>query len=233
MKDKYFGDFGDYQKFTLLKHFRDVAGLRITVHWMRTKDDLSKDGNKISYLKKPQIWATYDPAIFWFLKNRVDTRDRKLKHFETSNYGAGMQFINKHIENLSHRERLLEETIKERDQSDLIFFDPDNGIEVKTTTKSKLHKYVLWKDISAVYHSGKSVLIYQHFSRKNRDDFIKDKVDSAYEYTSIKPIAIRVQHSVYFLFPQKVHETKLKKGLDSYTKVWGSLVKIENIPNQF
>ncbi len=57
MKDQYFGDFGDYQKISLLKKLK-TTGLTITAYWMKTKDDQSTDGKHITYLTKPELWRT-------------------------------------------------------------------------------------------------------------------------------------------------------------------------------
>jgi hypothetical protein len=49
--------------------------------------------------------------------------------------------------------------------TNLVFFDPDNGLEVAKTRlgwKTGM-KYVFLDEISAAYGAGKSVLVYQHF----------------------------------------------------------------------
>ena len=71
MKNQYFGDFGDYQKFSLLKHLRDLFGLKIVVHWMKTKDDSRNDGSKIMYLSNISKWSVFEPEIFDFLTKHL------------------------------------------------------------------------------------------------------------------------------------------------------------------
>ena len=173
MKDQYFGDFGDYQKISLLNKLHE-GRVQTTVYWMKTKDDDSTDGKHITYLQKPDVWSMYEPNIFSFLNKKVTSEKRSLTHIEKSLFCQGIHFINKYIEDRTVRDQILK-TICEVDTSELLFFDPDNGIEVVSINKKNIHKYVTWHEIINTFTSGKSVLIYQHFSRVNRNLFIKNK----------------------------------------------------------
>jgi len=56
---------------------------------------------------------------------------------------------------------------------DLIFFDPDNGLEVALPKGRKnSSKYLYLDEVGAFYASGKSQLIYQHFPRIERAAFL-------------------------------------------------------------
>ncbi len=56
----------------------------------------------------------------------------------------------------------------------VLFFDPDNGIEVVSVQVGKRNssKYIYWREIEDAYQKGHSVLVYQHFQRKERSQFI-------------------------------------------------------------
>jgi len=226
MKNQYFGDFGDYQKFSLLKALRDVGGLKITVHWMKTADDLSSDGKKIKYLGAPEVWAGYDNDIFEFLKGHIHAKRRDLALYEKSTHAGGIRFINDHIESPESRASMLEDVRKDK-ASDLIFFDPDNGIEVASTNKKTLHKYALWSDMETAFNAGKSVLIYQHFSRQNREVFIKDKiVEMRRRFPTAHVQSIKVKHSVYFLICKKAKLRGIQKALAWYADVWKDIAVV-------
>ncbi|MEK9151818.1 MAG: hypothetical protein AAB692_00460 [Patescibacteria group bacterium] len=222
MKNQYFGDFGDYQKFSLLRCLRDTGGFRITVHWMKTKDDASNDGSRIGYLEDPAVWDSFDRDIFEFLRDCMALKNRDLAHYETSHHASGIKFFNDYVNDLSKRSEMLE-AIRRDKTSDLIFFDPDNGIEVTSTNPNNVHKYVLRSDIETVLGSGKSVLIYQHFIRKNRDIFIREKVQKIKRHFRVSVSVIRVRHSVYFLLGQKRHAVKIGKALKEYSNIWKAL----------
>ncbi len=219
MKNQYFGDFGDYQKFSLLKHLRDSAKLNILVHWMKTKDDFSNDGAKIKYLSSPNEWASFEPEIFAFIDGHIKQEKRDLALYEKSEHAKNITFLSDFIENENVHAKLLEK-IKTDQKSDLVFFDPDNGIEVKSTNPKNRHKYVTWANIKTAFEAGKSVLVYQHYSRMNRDKFIAAKLTEFKERFPQDVFVIKVKHSVYFLLPQIKHKKEIAKALQNYSTVW-------------
>jgi len=61
---------------------------------------------------------------------------------------------------------------------DLVFFDPDNGVERSTPVGRRgSSKYVYWNEIVATFESGASILIYQHFPREKRKSFTTKLLD--------------------------------------------------------
>ena len=58
------------------------------------------------------------------------------------------------------------------EKADLVFFDPDNGIDGDEGTSSK-HVYI--SDLQRYWDRGQSLLIYHHFGRK-RDDTHKKQI---------------------------------------------------------
>lgn len=53
----------------------------------------------------------------------------------------------------------------------MLFFDPDNGIEIpsKRLGAKDSSKYVYWQEIEQAYGAGHSLVIYQHFARVARE----------------------------------------------------------------
>jgi hypothetical protein len=64
VKVQYFGDVNDYRKFTLLRLLSDVGGFKISVCWMLTEPDDSKEGGNRKYLEQAAKWCGYDPTLF-------------------------------------------------------------------------------------------------------------------------------------------------------------------------
>lgn len=229
MKNQYFGDFGDYQKFSLLKHLRDLSSFKIIVHWMKTKDDSSNDGSKIKYLSNANEWSIFEPEIFDFLTKHLALNTRDLSLYEKSHHARDINFLSEYIENEDIRQKLLEGI--RHANSDLVFFDPDNGIEVKSTNSKNRHKYVTWTDIKTAFDSGKSVLIYQHYSRMNRDKFIAQKLIEFNDRFKEEIFVIKVKHSVYFLMPQEKHKTPISNALKGYSSLWKDTAVVKNHPS--
>ncbi len=223
MKDQYFGDFGDYQKISLLKSLQK-QGIRTLVYWMKTKDDSSADGKHIAYLQKPNVWRYFDPATYDFVKARIASERRSLSHIEENLHSDSIKFVNDYIEDGTTRDRILKDLVN--DTSDLIFFDPDNGIEVASTNKRNIHKYATWKEITEAFNSGKSVVVYQHFSRSNRDMFVKNKKTEIQERVGGKPLSVRVRHSVYFFILQDEHKKAIREALLQFAQTWKNLAVV-------
>ncbi len=221
MKDQYFGDFGDYQKISLLQTLKN-KGLKVVTHWLKTSDDQSTDGKHITYLATPLLWRDYEPEIYDYLKERLSTGIRSLSHIENSPFCREIHFQNDLIEDSDARKRSFESII-ESPNFDLVFFDPDNGIEVASTNKKNIHKYVLWDEISSTFNSGKSILIYQHFSRSNRDKFIQGKLNELKKRLNCEVFALRAKHSVYLFAMHDKHSENIKSGLNIFSDKWKNL----------
>jgi hypothetical protein len=75
------------------------------------------------------------------------------------------------------REAQIENAIKNFSSVDLVFFDPDNGIEVSSVPykRSNSVKYLYLKEITKFWDAGKSIVIYQHKSRVTLEKLIEQK----------------------------------------------------------
>lgn len=93
--------------------------------------------------------------------------------------------------------------------SDLIFFDPDNGLEVKSVLHGRKNssKYLYWNEVKNSYKAGHSILIYQHFPRMNRESYIDNLVRQFSVISEVNRIFYyQTRHVVFFLLPQPKHE---------------------------
>jgi hypothetical protein len=113
----------------------------------------------------------------------------------------------------------------------LVFFDPDNGLEVRSCppgTKGS-SKYLYWTELEQVYARGQSVLVYQHFPREGRSDFIQRVVAGLGERLDGAEIhALRTSHVVYFLAAHAKHELSVRAGLRAISQAWAG--QIEFVP---
>lgn len=90
MKNQYFGDRNDYFKYDLLIFLADqLAAKKLSVIWMRTDDDETQDGQKISYAK-----GAGDRGLYRFLQKSLDEGDETRKVSKLNDYfkGAGHSF---------------------------------------------------------------------------------------------------------------------------------------------
>jgi hypothetical protein len=172
MKEQYVGDINDYRKYALLRHFAIEGGLRVGVCWMLTPPDT---GNLRNYLLEPKRWRDYDQDLFDQL-TRILRRElpSRLRAIESAGIIPHAEFFNAILTDRTDRGEYFAAALSQFQQTDLIFFDPDNGIAPNQVPKTPRgsSKFIYLSEITAAYADGHSVLIYQHFPRVPRDQFI-------------------------------------------------------------
>ena len=177
MKDQYFGDINDYRKYGLLRAIIRASGLRILVAWMLTPDDGSTDGKFISYLEHPGKWSRYDPVLFTKIKELLASgQERQVGLIEGSGIIPKAEYFSTLLpDTASGRSSWFNSLAQRAQDSDFVFLDPDNGLEVKSKTYGVKNssKFLYWREVEALWASGKSLLIYQHFIREKRLNFIQ------------------------------------------------------------
>ena len=179
MKHQYVGDINDYRKYGLLRALSALGANRIGVCWMLTPDDGGTDGGKLSYLTKPEQHRHFDPELFDILGHAaVEPDRRRLQTIEESGAIPRALYHNDMLpQEVRERAAYMVECRAKFADADLVFFDPDNGIETSSVRKShaKARKYTFLDEISAFYDGSKALLVYQHFPMmKPRQIFVAD-----------------------------------------------------------
>lgn len=210
MKNQYFGDISDYRKYGLLRSIYRVANLKTLVAWMLTKDDGSTDGQKLSYLSNDKKWSGHDPELFETLKHLITQNpDRAVALIEQSPLLSNTEFFSRLVpDDAMGRGSWFNQLLKHTSQCDLVFLDPDNGLEVKSKPygRSKSSKYIYKREVKQLWQSGKSLLIYQHFIPEKREVFIERMLRGLAELTEDASItAFTTSHVVFFMILQPKH----------------------------
>jgi hypothetical protein len=111
---------------------------------------------------------------------------------------------------------------------DLVFFDPDNGIEVKLRVGRKgSSKYLYWDEIGRFWKAGHSLLIYQHFPRLPRGLFIEAKGGELIHKTgALEVISFRTSHVVFFLLPQEERGVFFRARSEEVAGDWGRQIQV-------
>lgn len=170
MKNQYVGDQRDFVKYGLLREIRR-AGMSVGVCWMLTPDDGGRDGNHTGYLLKPAYRAC-DAELFDTMphlrqaRHVGDVRARALV--------ADAAYYEEIVPpGREARRRWWEAGHAAMGRARLMFFDPDNGLitgSVSAGGRSAV-KYALDEEIREAVAAGRSVLIYQHWPRVERNTF--------------------------------------------------------------
>ena len=234
MKNQYFGDVGDFGKYGLLKAIKD-NNLKIGVNWYLTKDDEKTDGKHINYLNKPEF-RICDSVLCSFLHNSIFENRRSVKEIysykEFENYIFYDEVIDlEHINALSERGRLERQRLrnewflsstKKLKEADIVFCDPDNGLETRSLSKfgKDSVKYTFVEEIKQLLEHGKSVIVYNHRDRSPENEYGKrfKEIHKSIGIENELRILRFNRYSVrdYLFFIQPNHKDLLNSKLDEF-----------------
>ena len=232
MKNQYFGDINDYKKYSLLRYLGGNGRIETVVCWALTEDDYGTDGRRVRYLEQPETWQKYDPIVFEHLREHV--LHRRIRHtsvIERANVLRNCRFYSEVIQdNKELRDQYFDRFLKFAGGADLVFFDPDNGLEVKSVPrgKKKSSKYIYLSEIEASYKLGHSLLVYQHFPRKPRDSFIRTLIQQFRTLDGIRSvISYCTLHVAFLLIPQPHHENIFIENTTRVSQNWGDVIRVK------
>ena len=129
MQDNYVGDIGDYGKYGLLRTVCS-EGVCLAVNWYKVepkKVSKQDDGKYTNYLKNPEKYRKYDPALFDSLyKILFVDGDRSIQRIEKEQLFFAKCFSDEVTgDRLSWHKKALQKT----SGAEIVFLDPDNGLE--------------------------------------------------------------------------------------------------------
>ena len=231
MKNQYFGDINDYKKYSLLRLLGGNGQIKTVVCWVLTEDDSGTDGRRIRYLEQPETWQKYDPVVYEHLRKHVlDKGIRHINIIERANVLRNCRFYNDLIQDDTNlRDQYFDKFSKFAEGADLVFFDPDNGLEVKSVPrgKKKSSKYIYWGELEASYKSGHSILLYQHFPRKPRESFIHNLIQQFKALDGIRSVfSYCTLHVAFLLIPQPHHENIFTENTIRISQNWGEIIRV-------
>ena len=173
-----------------------------------------KQGAKRGFLKQPKVWSAYDPALFDALaKTPATPHLSDLQRIEADEIVPGATFFNEATPDKSpERQAFHARCMATFVDSDLVFFDPDNGLDVKSVPKGRKRssKYVYESEIGDHYRSGRSALIYQHFPRHvTREACIANAANRlAARLPGVSIWSIVTAHVVFLLAVRPEHDAR-------------------------
>ena len=234
MKNQYFGDVGDFGKYGLLSALSS-SGLKLGVNWYLTSNDTKTDGKFIEYLDKSEFIDS-DVELADFLRGCIDLENRnvsEIKNFERfSQFEYHDDILDlKHIQALSEsgrRKRIatrikwFEDSLQKLSSCNLIFCDPDNGIETKAMSKIGVDsvKYVLIDEIKTMIEKGHSLVVYNHRDRSTEDAYISRFNEVKNQLSSDISLRIirfnRYSARDYLVFMQENHKDQLNEQMDKF-----------------
>jgi hypothetical protein len=231
VKNQYFGDINDYRKYGLLRALSNGGEAKTAICWMLTPDDGRGDGGRVGYLLQPAKWRDLDCQLFDHLKEVVLRRgSRNVSEVENSDLLPSCVFLSDIVpDDQERRGAYFQRLTGLAKDCDLVFFDPDNGIEVKSKPygRKDSSKYLYWHEIQRFWNAGHSLLIYQHFPRVKRAPFIEGKARQLMRRTgAAEVLSLRTSHVVFFLLPQPERPSSFRERSEEVQRVWGRQIRV-------
>ncbi len=200
---------------------------------MLTPDDYRSDGHRILYLSEPEKWRHFDAPIFDLLRTHVIERQhREVRAIEEAALVPNCSFFPEIIPvETTPREEFMGRFLMDYQHADLMFFDPDNGLEVKSVPygKKNCSKYLYYSEVENAVSRGHSVLIYQHLSPRSRGALALQIGRRLTNISGGNQIFLYwTQFVVFFLIVQHKHLQAIQKANSQIARDWGGQIRIEN-----
>ncbi len=182
VRHNFVNDIGDYAKYALLRALcaSGQPTTRLGVIWYLTEHvERNNDGRKRSHLLTAG-WDDLDPDLLTGMRrieNSLQKQDQlNLSLIEASGIlPPGTAYFSEPIprvlgtarQRVSERAAWFERARKAVADCDLVFLDPDNGLEVRSVpiTSPLSSKYSTAAEIAALLDGGAGIVLYQHGSR--------------------------------------------------------------------
>jgi hypothetical protein len=228
MKDQYAADVNDYRKYGILR----ALGMPTAVNWMLTAADGRSDGRHTAYAEQPERFRSHDPDLFDALAALLAGGSRSVAEIERRVLIPSARYFAPIVpDRAPAREAWFGEALEHAAGSHLLFFDPDNGMEVASTRKGHRgsSKFLYWDEVTRAFQRGHSLLVYQHFPRRERSAFLADLASKFRAVTGAAQVTALVTSNVaFFLVPQPGHTGVLDSIGPSLAKSWQGQVRLQD-----
>lgn len=182
MRHNFVNDIGDYAKYALLRALctNGQATIRLGVIWYLTDHTVQNgDGRKRAHLSEDG-WESLDPKLLKsmrLIEGTLASQDElNVALIETSGilppdtayFSEAIPRVERSVhQRVSARSEWFSSAQKAVARCNLIFLDPDNGLEVRSApiTSPLASKYATVSEIASLLESGAGVVLYQHGSR--------------------------------------------------------------------
>jgi hypothetical protein len=227
MQERRFGSIGDLVKLAFLRHLQD--GRHLAVCWYLTGQGANRPlaEKHFAYLKRPGEFRNLAPEIFDTLKSVVENSAVGLSYItalEASGVLNGAVF---HHEQVPRRAALRKSwttgLVDSVTKANLIFLDPDNGIQGRRLTP----KHVGLDEIAALRRQDRALVTIQHQSgQKLEVKSIAERLKSI-GCQRLEIVRFRLVSSQFYAIVD--YDNALDVRISSFAKKWGDWVKIYHL----
>ncbi|MGN8895597.1 hypothetical protein [Flavonifractor sp. HCP28S3_F3] len=215
MQDRYAGDIGDFGKFGLLKALL-AEGFSLGVNWYKAEPPESeRDKETGGFLHKdgkhpihPEYFVCDEPLAS-ALQKISESDARSIAQLEQAALLDPNKTLYYHeVISVAGRSQWHKDALQALESCELVFLDPDTGLNVKSCGKGKAEsvKYVWDHELADYLCRGQSVVFYQHRHHKAPEVYFSEFRERflAMEGVAHKPVFVLTcpKRTVrdYFLF---------------------------------
>jgi hypothetical protein len=174
-------------------------------------------------LNRPGDFRHLAPEIFDVLKEIASDDQPKISRIhalENSGLLNGALFHSKEVPNrASLRQIWAKEMIEATNEADLLFLDPDNGIQGRRITP----KHVALAEIAALRRQGRALVMVQRQSgRQAEPKYLAEKLQSL-GCRRIELIRFRLVSSRFFVVAD--HDVAISQRIAAFSRKWGNWIQ--------
>jgi hypothetical protein len=228
MRNDFVGDVGDFGKYALLNA---LAGNDFTllVNWYFN----NQRGRAFQYLRQEKKYSDCCPRLYSAMQEIAKQVPSRLKEIESRRILPEKTiFFADPLDGLGalqpqdqHRRKWHSQALEKAKKADIVFLDPDNGLESQGNARNskRASKYYLAiTEVRDYVVEDKSLILYHHFHRKeSHPKQIKELLKVVSLSTGVAAWGIRfgsVSPRVYVVIPSARHRVKLKERLLSFAE---------------
>ena len=223
MHIRHIGGIGDFGKFALLRHL--MQNRRLAVCWYLTGagDGMRGQDKYFDYLGRPGEFRHLAPELFDQLAELVAGRRAvadPLTALQRSGVLENAVFLRQEVpKKASLRPLWAEWVVNSVNGANLVFLDPDNGIQGQRLT----HRHVAFAEIAALRQKDRVLIIGHHQSgRKGEVKYLADQMKSL-GCDSVEIVRLRLVTScLYVILDQDMAMTELTA---TFVRKWGNWAK--------
>lgn len=239
MRDEYVGDVGDFGKYILLNKLREFGRgkIKLGVNWYyntQPENHHANDGRYTNYLNplyrnsnrykecSPPIQPIYE-QLGTIVNNEqrqiAEIENRKILIDGTIFYSTPLP-CNALQGRKKEREDWFKNSLEKIEAANIVFLDPDNGIETPNVTKTQARavKYAFFDEIERYYIEKKTVIIYNHRDRTPQQQY-EERFITLRNHDRRPPILRFKRFSVrdYIFLPQKDDQQLIDELIEKLT----------------
>ena len=224
MQERRFGSIGDLVKLAFLRHLQE--GRHLAVCWYLTGQGANRPlaEKHFAYLKRPDEFRNLAPEIFDTLKSVVENSAVGLNYITTLEASGVLNGAVFHHDQVPRRATLRKSwttsLVVSVSKANLIFLDPDNGIQGRRLTP----KHVAPDEIAALRRQDRVLVTFQHQSgQKLEVRSIAERLKSI-GCERLEIVRFRLVSSQFYVIVD--YDRALDARISSFARKWGNWVKI-------